>query len=68
FGLERTKQLLEPAGAAALAALLTGLIPLRAGDRVCAVLSGGNVDLGRLGDLLSAAAPAPTSPASPTPR
>lgn len=59
FSLERTKQLLEPAGAAALAALLAGLIPLRDGDRVCAVLSGGNVDLGRLGELLSPAGPAP---------
>jgi threonine dehydratase len=58
FSLERTKQLLEPAGAAALAALLAGLIPLRDGDRVCAVLSGGNVDLGRLGELLSMAGPA----------
>jgi threonine dehydratase len=68
LGLERTKQLLEPAGAAALAALLGGLIPLREGDRVCAVLSGGNVDLGRLGDLLSAAGPGPTSPDSQAPR
>jgi len=59
FSLERTKQLLEPAGAAALAALLAGLIPLRDGERVCAVLSGGNVDLGRLGDILNPLAPAP---------
>jgi len=57
FGLERLKQSLEPAGAAALAALLTGRIPVRAGERVCVVLSGGNVDLARLGEFLAMAAP-----------
>ena len=40
FALERTKQVLEPAGAAALAALLYGRIKLRAGDRVAVVLRG----------------------------
>jgi threonine dehydratase len=59
FALERTKQVVEPAGAAALAALLFGRIPLRRGDRVATVLSGGNVDPGRLGDLVGAAAPLP---------
>ena len=34
FALERLKQVLEPAGAAALAAVLTGAVPLRDGDRV----------------------------------
>jgi threonine dehydratase len=57
FALERTKQVLEPAGAAALGALLTGRIPLADGDRVCVVLSGGNVDTARLGELLAAAPP-----------
>jgi threonine dehydratase len=57
FALERTKQVVEPAGAAALAALLYGRIPLRNGDRVCAVLSGGNVEVGRIGALLEGAAP-----------
>lgn len=57
FGLERLKQSLEPAGAAALAALLTGRIPVRAGERVCVVLSGGNVDTTRLGEFLALAAP-----------
>ena len=57
FGLERLKQSLEPAGAAALAALLTGRIPVRAGERVCVVLSGGNVDTTRLGEFLAMAAP-----------
>jgi threonine dehydratase len=57
FALERMKQLLEPAGAAALGALLTGRIPVREGDTVCVVASGGNVDLARLPDMLAMAAP-----------
>ncbi len=57
FALERTKQVLEPAGAAALAALLFGRVPIRAGERVCAILSGGNVEVARLGELLAGAAP-----------
>jgi threonine dehydratase len=56
FAAERMKQVLEPAGAAALAALLAGRIPLKAGDRVVAVASGGNVEVSRLSDLISAAA------------
>jgi threonine dehydratase len=59
FAAERLKQVLEPAGAAALAALLTGRIPLRAGDRVLAVASGGNVEVSRLGELFAAANPLP---------
>jgi threonine dehydratase len=59
FALERTKQVVEPAGAAALAALLFGRIPLRRGDRVATVLSGGNIDLSRVGEFLDAAAPLP---------
>ena len=55
FGLERLKQVLEPAGAAALAAVLAGRIPYRAGERVAVVLSGGNVEVGRLGELVGAA-------------
>lgn len=58
FGMERLKQVLEPAGAAALAALLMGAIPVRTGERVCVVLSGGNLDLARAGELLAAGAPA----------
>ena len=57
FALERMKQLVEPAGAAALAAVLFGRIPVRDGERVCVVFSGGNVDPARLGELLAAAAP-----------
>jgi threonine dehydratase len=59
FALERLKQVLEPAGAAALAAVLLGRIPLHDGDRVVVVLSGGNVALDRLGDYLERAAPLP---------
>ena len=55
FAVGRSKQVLEPAGAAALAAVLDGRIPLRPGDRVAVVLSGGNVELTRLGALLGAA-------------
>ena len=49
--LERTKLLVEPAGAAGIAALLQGLIPRSKGKRVVAILSGGNVDLTRLESL-----------------
>ncbi len=59
FAMERLKQVLEPAGAAALAAVLAGRIPLRAGERVAVVLSGGNVEVGRLGELLASAATLP---------
>jgi threonine dehydratase len=57
FAAERMKQVLEPAGAAALAALLTGRIPIRDGERVCVVASGGNVEISRLGEFLERAAP-----------
>lgn len=55
--LERTKLLSEPAGAAGLAALLAGRIPTPGEAPVAVVLSGGNVDLGALGGLLSGAPP-----------
>jgi threonine dehydratase len=61
FAAERMKQVLEPAGAAALAAVLFGRVPINAGERVCVVACGGNVELTRLGDLLAAAAPLPAS-------
>jgi len=57
FAVERTKQVLEPAGAAALGAILSGAVPLRRRDRVCAILSGGNVAVERLDELLAAARP-----------
>ena len=59
FAAERMKQVLEPAGAAALAAVLYNRVPIRDGERVCVVASGGNVEVSRLGELLAAAAPFP---------
>ncbi len=50
--LERTKLLVEPAGAAAVAALMTGKAGAPVGARTVAVLSGGNVDLARMKSLL----------------
>jgi threo-3-hydroxy-L-aspartate ammonia-lyase len=62
---QRLKQLLEPSGAAALAAVLAGHVPV-AGRRVGIVLSGGNVAPARLAELLTdppgAAADAPSPP------
>ncbi len=59
FAAERVKQILEPAGAAGLAALLFGRVPLRSADRVGVVLCGGNVEISRLGELIAGAAPIP---------
>jgi threonine dehydratase len=50
--LRYTKLLTEPAGAAAVAALLAGRIPVGEGATVAAVLSGGNVDLDRMKELV----------------
>ena len=55
FAIERLKQVLEPAGAAALAAVLAGRVPINDGERVAVVLSGGNVEVDRIGLLLSEA-------------
>lgn len=55
FALERMKQVLEPAGSAALAATLAGRIPIREGETVAVVLSGGNVQLDRVGDFMARA-------------
>jgi threonine dehydratase len=51
--LTRTKLLAEPAGAAGLAGLLTGALPLVDDAPVAVILSGGNVDLPLLGRLLT---------------
>jgi threonine dehydratase len=59
FAMERTNQVLEPAGAAALAAVLAGRVPIRDGERVAVVLSGGNVEVGRIGELLARAGQLP---------
>ena len=50
--LMRTKLLAEPAGAAGVAALLACKLPVRDGERVVAVLSGGNVDPEKLKSML----------------
>lgn len=50
--LERQKVLAEGAGAAAIAALLAGKIPLRDTDRAAVLVSGGNIDLSLLQRLL----------------
>jgi threonine dehydratase len=55
FAFERLKQVLEPAGAAALGALLAGRVPVHEGEVVCVIASGGNVDLARLPQLLALA-------------
>lgn len=52
--MERCKILAEPAGAAATAALLAGRIGgLGDSVRVAAIVSGGNVDLGRVAEFLT---------------
>jgi threonine dehydratase len=51
--LERCKLLAEPGGAAGLAALLSGAATVQPSGPVVVVLSGGNVDAGRLATLLS---------------
>jgi len=51
--LERMKLVVEPAGAAAVAALLARKVPDAGGRRVVAFLSGGNVDLRRLQQMLA---------------
>lgn len=52
FAFSTLKLVLEPGGAAALAAVLTGKVPL-AGRTVAVVLSGGNIDADQLCRLLS---------------
>lgn len=50
--LSYMKMLVEPAGAAATAAVLSGVIPIDRYERVGIVFSGGNVDRSRLKELL----------------
>jgi threonine dehydratase len=50
--IERTKLVVEPSGAVAVAALASGAIPDAEGKRTVAILSGGNVDLARLAELV----------------
>lgn len=51
--LARAKILAEPSGAAGLAALLAGRLPLPPGSRVGVILSGGNVDARVLARILA---------------
>lgn len=52
FAFERLKIVIEPSGAAGLAAVMSGKVPV-AGKRVGIVISGGNVDVSRFAQLLS---------------
>ena len=54
--LERCKQLAEPGGAAALAALLAGK---STGKSVCLVLSGGNADFAQIQEIVMRSHPLP---------
>ncbi len=59
FAIERLKQVVEPAGAAALAAVLAGRVEIRNGERVGVLLSGGNVEVSRIGELVASAGTLP---------
>ena len=59
FALERLKQVVEPAGAAALAAVLAGRVGSAMASASAVLLSGGNVEVGRLGELVAAAGTLP---------
>jgi threonine dehydratase len=50
--LEREKAVVEGAGAAPLAALLSGRIPVRSDESVVAVLCGGNIDVNMLSRII----------------
>ena len=50
--MRRARILPEPAGAAATAALLDGLLTIQPGEHVVVVVSGGNADPERLKSLL----------------
>ncbi len=50
--MSRCKLVVEPAGAAAFAALMARRVSVTGGERVVVVLSGGNVDLAQLGNWL----------------
>jgi threonine dehydratase len=54
---ERMKFVIEPSGAAAIAALLHRRIPELLGKRVGAIVSGGNIDASRYAQLLTTSSP-----------
>ncbi len=51
FLAARARLVAEPAGAAAVGALLAGRIPVQPGENVVAIVSGGNADLSRLAEF-----------------
>jgi threonine dehydratase len=53
FAFERMKIVIEPSGAAPLAALLQHRIPMPQGKRVGVIVSGGNIDPARYGELIT---------------
>ena len=53
FLVSRARVVAEPAGAAAVGALLAGAVRPKAGERVVAIVSGGNVDADRLAGFLA---------------
>ncbi len=53
FMLLRLKLLVEPSGAAPIAALLAGKVPNVAGKKIGVVLSGGNVDPAKLAQIMT---------------
>ena len=53
FLVARARIVAEPAGAAAVGALLSGAVRARPGERVVAIVSGGNVDPDRLAGFLA---------------
>ena len=53
FAFERLKLVVEPSGASALAALLSGKLDVN-GRRVGVVVSGGNVDAARYAEIIAA--------------
>ena len=54
FLASRARIVAEPAGGAAVGALLAGSVVPRPGENVVAIVSGGNVDLSRLAELFQA--------------
>lgn len=53
FVFERARLVVEPAGVVGLAGLLAGAVPVRPGDHVVVILSGGNLDGALAATLLS---------------
>lgn len=58
---ERCKLVVEPSGAAALAALLAGHVPDTRARRIGVILSGGNIGADRFGQLLGSTPDTPTA-------